>query len=713
MKLKKLWNRIQFTIKYDVYPSFKLTFLVVIFILSFYYDEKVLLLFSVVLVFVASNRGERKFLFLLIPVLSIYFYFRIGEYKKGLITSKSDIIGATLVGEVKPYPKKVACFVKAELKNVAITKNGKVRTISNVVIVKVPYKEEIFPNDKIVIKNITNVYKYKDRLFIQVWKEENFLVRHYTGEDLFIFLYRIRKALISRIDRSLPPIQAKLLQGLLFGSKEELGEEWKSFFLKSGTIHILAASGLHAGFIYLFFYYALFFVKENIRILLSAFGLWWYVFLLGFSPSIIRASMMISIFALIKAVNRKTPAVNILFLSMNISLIISPMDIFSVGFLLSYGATLGILILYKRINYILSPLRCVGNGLAVSISAFVFTVPITIFFFKQFPAIQLVANLLIPPLVGFIMLFGIATILFPYVAIIKDTTTLLLSLVLHLSKFFSQYFFSYNASINLQSIISYIVLIFGIFFFSVFRKSTKKVIPIMLIFSGYLLFSLSFFHKKEDGLHLTVCSYKNGFSLFLYKFSKAIVIDTANFGCMKDTGFFLYNELLKRGIMEIERLIFTTPLNESFGGGSFLIRFIKVNKVILPETLYFSFPIRRIIEIAEQRKVKIFSAREQKFFTFFGCKIRLIYPNNFLVNDSKGYKKLVFSNANIWGLYCPKKSLLLLGLANKYAIYNLQRQKINFDYNVIVGKDEVKKIQGVKYDEYIAISYRKKCIDIW
>jgi hypothetical protein len=235
----------------------------------------------------------------------------------------------------------------------------------------------------------------------------------------------------------------------------------------------------------------------------------------------------------------------------------------------------------------------------------------------------------------------------------------------------------------------------------------------MLIFSGYLLFSLSFFHKKEDGLHLTVCSYKNGFSLFLYKFSKAIVIDTANFGCMKDTGFFLYNELLKRGIRKIERLIFTTPLNESFGGGSFLIRFIKVNKVILPETLYFSFPIRRIIEIAEQRKVKVFSAREQKFFTFFGCKIRLIYPNNFLVNDSKGYKKLVFSNANIWGLYCPKKSLLLLGLANKYAIYNLQRQKINFDYNVIVGKDEVKKIQDIKYDDYIAISYRKKCIDIW
>ena len=208
---------------------------------------------------------------------------------------------------------------------------------------------------------------------------------------------------------------------LLLGYTENLEPELRNQYAGAGALHILSVSGLHVGIIFVIVGFMLqFFDKiSNGRIYkftILLFVIWLYAFITGLSPSVLRATVMFSLFAIKEVRKQQSDPYNTLAASALLLIIFDPFIITKVGFQLSYAAVLGIIALYKPI-YELWILKNKGGDyfwqiISVSLAAQIGTFPISVMYFHQFPSYFLPANLFVIPLSWLIMVTGIAVLFF-------------------------------------------------------------------------------------------------------------------------------------------------------------------------------------------------------------------------------------------------------------------------------------------------------------
>jgi competence protein ComEC len=192
-----------------------------------------------------------------------------------------------------------------------------------------------------------------------------------------------------------------IAQALILGDKSLLSTETRGSFSSAGAMHVLAVSGLHVGIIL----YLLIFILSQIpqliskktALITSILVIWIYAGLTGFSPSVLRASFMFSMLAIGQVSGRRVNSVNILFFTGFVLLLLNPLFIYDIGFQLSYLAMLGILLFYKQVSSIMylknKWIRKIWEGTAVGISAQLLTVPLTLFYFHQFPNYFIITNI--------------------------------------------------------------------------------------------------------------------------------------------------------------------------------------------------------------------------------------------------------------------------------------------------------------------------------
>jgi competence protein ComEC len=200
-----------------------------------------------------------------------------------------------------------------------------------------------------------------------------------------------------------------VLIGLVTGTRSNLSAEDKKLFTDSGTIHILAISGMHIVLIYQVLMYLFLRLKskdQNVYINLFVFCLiWFYIFMTGLQASTVRAGIMISIVLLGKITHKHPQHINSLFATAFIMLLYNPYYIADIGFCLSFLAIIGIL-LVSEISYTQTGISLyLLKSSAISTAAQVATLPYTIFLFQQFPVYFLLANMILVPL-STCMLFG-------------------------------------------------------------------------------------------------------------------------------------------------------------------------------------------------------------------------------------------------------------------------------------------------------------------
>lgn len=205
-------------------------------------------------------------------------------------------------------------------------------------------------------------------------------------------------------------------QALLLGDKSQIDEETYQAYSSSGTIHILCVSGLHVGVIYLILDLLLGFLPANksarwVRYLLIILLIWFYAFLTGLSPSVLRATVMFTILIIGRAFRRSTNIYNTLASSALLLLSANTTMLMDTGFQLSYLAVIGIVSLQPSIRDLLPVkgwlVKKIWELMSVSLAAQLLTLPLTIFLFHQFPNYFLIANVLVVPLSGFIIYAGI------------------------------------------------------------------------------------------------------------------------------------------------------------------------------------------------------------------------------------------------------------------------------------------------------------------
>ena len=271
------------------------------------------------------------------------------------------------------------------------------------------------------------------------------------GSFLGQIISNIRTSITGKLEMLLPRRTNQLACGILLGKMDAIPEEDIEYFRESSLAHVLAVSGGHTAYVILGIAYVL--NKSNLSkkfvILFTILILFLFMLLTGASSSVIRACIMASVIIFSKIVHKKADMATTICFSLLIMLIINPFYLLDIGLLLSYGGTIGIILFQKTISKFLEKRfpkgvvsKYIREVLAVTISAQIIILPITVVYFNTINTVFALANLLASPLIGAIMLLGFFTIVMSYVflpiaSIIAFFLDFLLFLLLSISKYVS------------------------------------------------------------------------------------------------------------------------------------------------------------------------------------------------------------------------------------------------------------------------------------
>ena len=229
---------------------------------------------------------------------------------------------------------------------------------------------------------------------------------------------RFRERLIDALESA--PIAERerhVLAALVLGKTAELDAELMQAYAAAGAVHVLAVSGLHVALIYLLLkpLFSAVFGKRRAKCLrwsIPVTLLWLYAALTGFSPSVLRAALMFSCFIVGETYGRTGNIFNTMSASVIILLLVDPMVIYSMGFILSYLAVLGIVILQPPLRKLWAPehfiLKKAWELVAISVAAQVATMPVTLYLFHQFPTWFIATNLVVVPLSTLVLYTALA-----------------------------------------------------------------------------------------------------------------------------------------------------------------------------------------------------------------------------------------------------------------------------------------------------------------
>lgn len=215
---------------------------------------------------------------------------------------------------------------------------------------------------------------------------------------------RTRRAFRELVGRTLPPVSAALLAGLVLGDRSGLPPDLDEAFRRAGVYHILAVSGFNVALVAAAAWAVLRLVHLGRRTsatgaLMAILG---FAAVVGPEPSVLRATVMGAAVLLAQCLEREPAVINSLALAALVILTARPGDLADPGFQLSFAATLGI---------VLAPLPRgpILGGLGVSVAAQLAVLPVALTHFNQLPLLAPLANLLVVPLAGLATVLGLAS----------------------------------------------------------------------------------------------------------------------------------------------------------------------------------------------------------------------------------------------------------------------------------------------------------------
>ena len=227
----------------------------------------------------------------------------------------------------------------------------------------------------------------------------------------------------------------RLIAALAFGDKSLLDDDTKKEFQTAGAMHILAVSGLHVGIINGLLLFAFGFIRNRkllwLKLLCCISGIWAYACITGMSPSVQRASIMCTMVSIALLLKRHCSTYNTLAAAAFFSLFLSPNDLFSIGFQLSYAAVLSIVYFGTLIQNLFHPETPIGTYMwgiiAVSVAVQIGTMPLTLYYFGIVPTYSLLTNIIVIPLSFIILTLTILVLATSWIPLISSTLVAILN----------------------------------------------------------------------------------------------------------------------------------------------------------------------------------------------------------------------------------------------------------------------------------------------
>lgn len=354
-----------------------------------------------------------------------------------------------------------------------------------------------------------------------------------------------------------------VISAILLGQTDKIDPELYKDYTGSGALHVLSVSGMHVGIIFLSLGLFLSFLDKIKRgklikaiILIST--IWFYALLTGLSPSVIRASAMISFIIIGKALKRDSEAINILSASVFVILCFNPLLLLEVGFQLSFLAVFGMILFYDIFYKLWSPqnkwIDKFWQVSCVSVSAQLITTPLSLYYFHQFPNYFFLTNLVVFVFAAVVMYAGIFVILVSFIPFVSAISAKILAwLIYAMNKsigFIENLPYSVSRNINFnftEAIILYILLISIVY--AMVNRNTKLVLTALL--SIFLLQSYQFYRNiiNANEMKILVYSVPKTSAIEFFNGEKQILFtDSLLINDDKKIAFHIQNNRIMNGI---------------------------------------------------------------------------------------------------------------------------------------------------------------------
>lgn len=410
-------------------------------------------------------------------------------------------------------------------------------------------------------------------------------------------LYKLRVKASQIYDNILPSDKANLMKAMILGEKSYLSIDTKERYSQSGISHVLAISGLHISILgYGLFQSICSILSRKKSVIITVTFLVFYCLFTGASVSTVRATMMLTIILMAYLFGRTYDIFSSVGVVALILLVVNPFYLWDVGFLLSFSAVLGIIMLTPILNemYNKNDNQIIGIFNA-SLAATLGTAPIMIFNYYEVHIYSVFVNMLVVPLMSIIVLFG-------FIGLLLGSVSLLLGKIFSGIVFYILNFYDLCCEsamyLPFHTITIGKPMLFNIVFFVILlilivqlgnKKRNKCLVKrsIGVIFCGLILINLTFFIIPGN-LKIVHLDIGQGDSTVIISPHREVYIvdgggNRKENKTTRDTGYHILRPFLKyNGINKIDCLIMTHSDGDHIGGLIELIDYFIVDKVIIP-----------------------------------------------------------------------------------------------------------------------------------
>ncbi len=480
----------------------------------------IIVIAAILFMITAISLFNYKFLLKIILCLSVYYScgYVISKIKCDInsndhFSKKNKII--RIKGKVKAPPEDKRKYRQLILSAVSVSTRSGDYSCSGNVLVWMPISDQLLQvGDELVLKSKVNCiknsnngsgfeaasYYQSQNIYYQTFlKSRDYIVYSNMNTSILQKSKDIQMAFIRKIKRILGEGDAfDLTSAIITGYKNNITNEKRSYFSKSGVVHVLCVSGMHTGMIFLMIRQIMLILFYGRKVpeytwLFTLIPLWFYAFITGLTPSVTRASFMLSLWIFSKCFNKYADPINILCASALVLMLINPFIITHAGFQLSYIAVGGIMVFHSEIATILQPLnkimKTIWGACCISISAQLTTTPLSVYLFGIFPVYFLIGNLMAIPITAIILYASILLLPFSdlsffaeaYRFIIEISTTTLLNCLQFLSN-------SSFSTLEIKDLNIIDVLLIYKFIYLIYKwGKTKSTSYLILILAGLII----------------------------------------------------------------------------------------------------------------------------------------------------------------------------------------------------------------------------------
>lgn len=433
-----------------------------------------------------------------------------------------------------------------------------------------------------------------------------------------------------------------LLRGLLIGERDEISKEVVEAFQRTGLVHILAVSGSNVGFIALIIYTALSSLRVPRRrhpLFLLA-GIVFYMFLTGAQPPVVRATIMAAVIIIGEMFERDADIYNSLGVAALVILLWQPLQLFQLGFQLTFVAVLGIAYLYQPLALLLrklipwrwKPMRLTLSLLAVSFAAQLATLPFSLHAFGRLPLVAILGNLLVIPASFVIVVGATAACAFSFFAIVVQIFGSLANFftgaLIAFTRWLADVPLAYVAGVYLSPwlLLFYVIVIAMLVEWRRTPIARRWLVPASLIVLNIFVWQGAV--AAGPKLRATFFDVGQGDAALLEFPAGRLLIDAGplqeNYDAAERV---LVPHFQRHGIRELEAVVITHPHADHLGGLPTLLQAIKIKQIFICGVETNSALEQRCEKLADSLNVPVLALRAgERLPAFAPAEVLALHP---------------------------------------------------------------------------------------